>query len=68
MTDVKLLTLGEYHRLEPKWQGYAQYMQGAWPGSELKNERNPYMPGSPEAEQWDAGQAHGVQVAQDSEE
>lgn len=66
---VKLLTLAEYRKLDPKAQGYAVYMQAEWPKSELKShQRNPYQIGSRESDLWLQGQNIAVLEAQDSEE
>ena len=64
---MTLITKAEWDRLTPKQQGYAQYMQGAWPGSELKRLKNPYKRGTDEYDQYKRGQAVAVQDAQDSD-
>jgi hypothetical protein len=69
MGDKKLKTLAEYRALKPFEQGYVAYMEAEWPGSELKgHDTNPHLHGTSEWKDWQAGQALGVQHAQDSEE
>jgi hypothetical protein len=65
---MRLLTLAEYQRLTPRQQGYVQYAQGAWPGSELCDLSNPYSLGTKEYEEWVIGQQVACEQAQDSEE
>lgn len=65
---LRLITKAEYDALPPRSQGYAQYWEGAKPGSELKVEVNPYSAGSHEYYEWQRGQQLACQDAQDSEE
>lgn len=63
-----LLTLAEWRLLQPLTQGYALYMQAAHPGSELKDQKNPYPPGSVKYNAFEEGIRRAVLEAQDSEE
>jgi hypothetical protein len=63
-----LITLAKYKKLTPLQQGFVQYMQGAWPTSELKNEKNPYPKGSKKYKEWNDGQTAGVLAAQDADD
>jgi len=63
-----LITKAEYDTLTPSEKGYIVYWQGSRPGSELKDEKNPYPEGSPEHAEWLRGEGIAVQNAQDSEE
>lgn len=64
----RLYTKAEYDQMSPVTQGFWQYMDGDWPGSELKGLTNPYPEGTADHQEWERGQALGVQAAQDSEE
>lgn len=66
--QARLTTFAEYVQLHPREQGFVVYMEAEIPGSELKNQRCPYVEGTWECEAWKQGEAFGVQVAQDSEE
>ncbi len=70
MIDVtkELISKATYDNLSPISQGYVQYWQGAWPGSELRDEKNPYPEGSKQHIEWEQGQLRGALDAQDSEE
>jgi hypothetical protein len=68
MTANRLITLSAWRELPPKTQGYALYMQGALPGSELKDATNPYPLGSFAHANFEEGVRRGVLEAQDSEE
>jgi hypothetical protein len=63
-----LFTRAVYDKMTPRQQGYTQYMEGEWPGSELKDLANPYEEGTGDAAEWMLGQQMGVLAAQDSEE
>lgn len=64
----RLITLAEWQTLTPRQRGYVQYWQGEQPGSQLKDEVNPYEAGSKQWEDYEAGQREAVLDAQDSEE
>lgn len=58
-------------KLTPFRQGYLLYMQGAWPMSELKDQRNPYAEDSDEWGAFRQGEQHAmsdVPDVQDSKE
>lgn len=63
---VRQISGAEYNQLTAYQQGYVQYEQGAWEGSELKHLTNPYVPGSLPYTRWDAGQANAKANAQES--
>jgi len=63
-----LLTRAEWRTLDPREQGFVLYMQGDWPTSELKHERNPYPSGSDKWNAFRIGEQQAVQAAQDGEE
>ena len=67
-SEIKLVTMAEFEKMKPKQQGFVLYMQQAWPGSELRDIRNPYKKGTPENDEFLAGELRGVLAAQDSEE
>ena len=64
---MKLLTLEEFNQLTPQAQGYAVYMQAAWPDSPLKDE-NPYPAGTPEHLQFNNGSFAAMIDAQDDDD
>jgi hypothetical protein len=68
MPPIKLLTKAEWDKLTPIAQGYELYLQGAHPGSELKDVTCPYPQGSQEAREFAAGEFTAMMDAQDSEE
>ncbi len=68
MSEPTLTTKAQYDELGPLQQGYAQYMEGDWPGSELKDLQNPYPAGSSRWAEWNTGQLRAAIAAQDSEE
>jgi len=68
MPLVKLITKAEWDKLSPKSQGYACYMQGNLPCSELKDIHSPYPIDSREAKEFAAGEFTAMMDAQDSEE
>jgi hypothetical protein len=68
MPPVKLITKTEWDKLSPKDQGYACYMQGALPGSELKDVTCPYPMGTQEARDFASGELNAMMDTQDSEE
>jgi hypothetical protein len=63
-----LVTRKAWHELPPFGQGYAFYMQSAWPTSELKDEKNPYAEGTAEWSAFRQGEQRGMLDAQDGEE
>lgn len=63
-----LVTLKEYKQMTPFEQGYAVYMQAAYHGSELKDERNPYTTGTASWRSWNLGNERAMIAAQDCEE
>lgn len=68
MHEPRLVTLHEWLNLSPDSQGYVWYMQAEHQGSQLKNKRNPYKPGTAAYDQFEKGVQRGVLEAQDSEE
>jgi hypothetical protein len=68
MPPVKLITKDQWDRLIPRIQGYACYMQGSLPGSELKDVTCPYPIDSREAKEFAAGELNAMMDTQDSEE
>lgn len=68
LKDGELVTKKAYDVMTPTAQGFVQYMEGDWPGSELKDLTNPYPENSERYHEWNHGQALGAQQAQDSEE
>jgi hypothetical protein len=52
----------------PFEQGFAVYMQAAWPTSELRGQKNPYPKDSDAWSEFRRGEQRGEQVAQDGEE
>ena len=65
----ELVTYVEYQKLSPREQGFAAYVQGELPGSELRDHQaNPYPVGSFNAAEWRKGEFQGILAAQDSEE
>lgn len=65
--DWRLITLEEWRGLSPFEQGYACYMQAAWPTSPLAEE-NHYAEGTPEWAEFCRGEECGMLEAQDGEE
>jgi hypothetical protein len=63
-----LITLEIWKQLPPLQQGYAMYMQSAWPTSPLAEVTNPYAEGTPAWRAFQQGEQRGEQEAQDSEE
>jgi len=61
-----LMTLKEFNALPARAQGFASYMQSAWPGSPLPD-RCTYTAGSIEAAEWSMGERAAILEAQDSE-
>lgn len=68
MEDVKLVTLAEYWQLPAVSQGYIVYMQADIPGSELRDLKNPYQPGSSKYMCWSRGQQQAALEAQESDD
>ena len=60
MRSTKLITVEEFGNLTPRDKGYAVYMQGDLPGSELHGLTNPYAQDTFEYQQWNEGQALAV--------
>jgi len=63
-----LSTLEAWEKLAPFDQGFALYMQGSWPMSEIADQSNPYAQGSTAWDKFRQGEALAVQEAQDGEE
>jgi hypothetical protein len=63
-----LITLETWRKLKPFRQGYAFYMQAAWPTSEIAGEKNPYAEGSDEWGAFRQGEQHAMSDVQDGEE
>ena len=63
-----LVTLDAWKKLPPSGQGYALYMQGSWPTSEIASETNPYTEGTPECTAFRQGEERAMLDAQDGEE
>lgn len=63
-----LITLEEWKRLTPFRQGYASYMQGGWPTSEIADEKNPHAEGSSEWTAFQQGEQRAMLDVQDGEE
>jgi len=57
---TRLITRKEHDRFTPLEQGYAVYMQGELPGSELKGLTNPYSRSSSDHLAWNEGHYRGV--------
>jgi hypothetical protein len=64
----RLITRKEHDRLTPLEQGYAVYMQGKLPGSELKGVTNPYSHSSSDHLAWNEGQYRAVLEVQHFDE
>lgn len=64
----KLITLAEWHALPPFQQGWAIYMQGSWPTSELAKAKNPYAENTPKWMEFCHGERRAMLSAQDGEE
>jgi hypothetical protein len=60
MGSTRLITAEEFGNLTPRRKGYAVYMLGHIPGSELQGLTNPYAQGTLECQQWNEGQALAV--------
>jgi hypothetical protein len=63
-----LMRLATWQKCTPFEQGFVIYMQGSWPTSELRGQKNPYPKDSEEWTEFNRGEQRGVQAAQDSEE
>lgn len=63
-----LITRQAWEKLSPYGQGYALYMQAAWPTSELADAKNPYAEGTSEHTEFCHGQRRAMLDAQDGEE
>ena len=63
-----LISLEAWRKLPPFGQGYALYMQGSWPTSQIAKEKNPYPHGTPESDAFKQGEQRATQDAQDGEE
>lgn len=66
-TKRGLVSAEDFAALNPRGQGYASYMQSAWPDSKIPK-ANIYPAGSKEHEEWTAGEQLAVLQVQDSEE
>lgn len=66
--DWRLITLAEWRTLSPFYKGYALYMQGAWPTSELAGQKNPYPSGTPDHQEFCHGERRRMLDVQDGEE
>lgn len=64
----RLITRAEWEKLSPFRQGFALYMQGSWPTSELAGVKNPYDKTSDEWTEFRRGEQQAVLDAQDGEE
>jgi hypothetical protein len=64
MEHYELVTLEKYWHLDPAVQGYMAGLQSTKPGSELKDETNPYPMGTSDFELW----ARGYVIAHDRED
>jgi transposase-like protein len=63
-----LVTLEAWRALTPFRQGYAMYMQGSWPTSEIVGQKNPYAESTPEWTAFRQGAQRAVLDVQDGEE
>jgi hypothetical protein len=63
-----LLSRAEWDRLSPFRQGFAVYMQSAWPRSELRGVKNPHAAGTKEHDDFVHGEHRAMLDAQDGEE
>ena len=63
-----LITLEAWQKLKPFGQGYAFYMQAAWPTSEIAGEKNPYAEGTDDWGAFRQGEQHALSDVQDGEE
>jgi hypothetical protein len=63
-----LMTLDAWEKLSPHAQGYALYLQGNWPTSELFNAKNPHKEGSSAWEEFQQGEQRAAMDTQDGEE
>ena len=63
-----LITLQAWKTLTPFQQGFALYMQGSWPTSEIAREKNPYRKGTPEWTEFCNGEQRAMLSAMDGEE
>jgi hypothetical protein len=63
-----LVTLDAWKKLPPFRQGYALYMQGSWPTSEIAKETNPYAEGTSDWTAFSEGEQRAAMAAQDGEE
>lgn len=68
MPLVKLITKAQWDKLTSWNQGYACYMLGSRPGSELKDIASPSRAGSVEHKDFLAGQFQAMLDVQDGEE
>lgn len=64
----RLISREEWLQLSPLQQGYALYMQAAWPTSELAGATNPYPEGSKKWKAFQQGELRAALAAQDGEE
>lgn len=65
---MRLVTLEAWQSMPPRQQGAVLYLQGAWPGSELKDQKNPYPKGTPNHDLFKDGERLAVLAVQDGEE
>ena len=63
-----LITRQAWKTLPPFQQGYALYMQGSWPTSEIAKEKNPYPKGTAEWTAFCDGEQRAMLSALDGEE
>jgi hypothetical protein len=63
-----LITLAAWKLLSPFDQGYTLYMQSNWETSELAQEKNPYVNGTAEWDEFRHGEYRAMLSAQDGEE
>lgn len=64
----RLISLEEWKTLPAFSQGYTLYMQGSWPTSELKGEKNPHAKGSPAWSRFQQGAQQATLEAQDGDD
>ena len=64
----KLFTLAQWKKAGPYAQGFAVYMQAAWPTSELKGQTNPYAEGTAKWAAYREGEQSAMLSAEDGEE
>lgn len=67
MSDEQVpICRADYDVLSPRDKGYASYMYSHWPNSEIPKS-SPYVAGSPEDDEFKAGEFAGIIHAMESE-